>query len=221
MEGARLLLPLTEVMKIARLTSPPLDAPRQSSPRPRLRHGRRLALLFHLGLTLNLCTLFFALSLALLPRLPPLLTFLTALLPRNRLQFMPLTCHLTFPFLSERPCVAEPEATSLSSAEPRAQWVSLFLLLSFLFRGISCGCLQPFLVHCHWPRQSCLSHAKASSSLWHGFSSSHLQSLLVFTFLSFHLEDILYYSHTQDGKASRLSCFLPAYLSHLLRIKAV
>ena len=64
-------------------------------------------------------------------------------------------------------------------------------------------------------RQSCLSHAKAPSSLWHGFSSSHLQSLL-----SFRLEDIFYYSHTQDGKASRLSCFLPAYLSHLLRIKA-
>ena len=40
-------------------------------------------------------------------------------------------------------------------------------------------------------------------------------------FLSFHLKDIYYYSHTQDGKTSRLSCFLPAYLSHLLRIKAV
>ena len=39
--------------------------------------------------------------------------------------------------------------------------------------------------------------------------------------LSFHLEDIFHYSHPQDGKASRLSCFLPAYLSHLLRIKAV
>ena len=34
------------------------------------------------------------------------------------------------------------------------------------------------------------------------FSSSHLQSLLVFTFLSFHLKDIFHYSHTQDGKAS-------------------
>ena len=79
----RLLLPLTEAMKIARLTSPLLDAPRQSLPRPRLRHGRRLALLFHLGLTLNLYTLFFALSLAHLPRLPPLLTFLTVLLPRE------------------------------------------------------------------------------------------------------------------------------------------
>ena len=116
-KDARLLLPLTEVMKIARLTSPLLDAPCQSLPRPRLRHGRRLALLFHLGLTLNLCTPFFALSLALLPRLSPLLT---VLLRGKRLRFMPLTCDRTFPFLSQRPCVAEPEATSLSSAEPRS-----------------------------------------------------------------------------------------------------
>ena len=56
-EDARLLLLLTEVMKIAKLTSPLLDAPCQSLPRPRLRHGRRLALLFHLGLTLNLHSL--------------------------------------------------------------------------------------------------------------------------------------------------------------------
>ena len=74
------------------------------------------------GLTLNLYTLFFALSLALLPPLPCLLTFLTVHLPGNRLRFMPLTRDLTFPFLSQRPCVAEPEATSLSSAEPRALW---------------------------------------------------------------------------------------------------
>ena len=47
-------------------------------------------LLFHLNLTLNLCTLFFALSLALLPRLPLLLTFPTALLPGNRLRTMTL-----------------------------------------------------------------------------------------------------------------------------------
>ena len=46
----------------------------------------------------------------------------------------------------------------------------------------------------------------------------HICNLLVFAFLSFHLEDIFYYFHLQDGKASRLSCFLPAYLSHLLRI---
>ena len=90
-KDARLSLPLTEVMKIARLTSPLLDVPRQSSPRPRLRHDRRLALLFHLGLTLNLCTLSFALSRAHLPRLPPLLIFQTVLLPGNRLWSTPLT----------------------------------------------------------------------------------------------------------------------------------
>ena len=131
-KDARLSLLLTEAMKIARLTSPLLDAPRQSSPRPRRRHGRRLALLFHLNLTLNLCTLYFALSLALLPRLPPLLTFLTVLFPGDRLQSMPLTWGLTFPFLSQRPCIAEPEATLLSSAEPCALWslTRLFALLS-------------------------------------------------------------------------------------------
>ena len=37
-KDARLSLPLTEVIKIAKLTSPLLDAPRQSWPRPRLRH---------------------------------------------------------------------------------------------------------------------------------------------------------------------------------------
>ena len=136
-KDARLSLPLTEVMKIARLTSLLLDAPRQSSPRPRRRHGRQLALLFHLNITLNLYTLFFALLLAHLPRLPPLLTSPTVL-PENRLQSMPLTWDLTFPFLSQRLCVAEPGATSLSSAEPRAFWsltgpfALLSLLLNFL-----------------------------------------------------------------------------------------
>ena len=79
--------------------------------------------------------------------------------------------------------------------------VSLVFLLSFFSRWISCGCLQSFFIHCHWPRYSCLSHAKASFSLWLGFSSLHFQSFLVFTFLSFHLEDIFYHSHPQNGKA--------------------
>ena len=56
-KDARLSLPLTEVIKIARLTSPLLDAPRQSPPWPRLRHGRRLALLFHPNLTPKLYSL--------------------------------------------------------------------------------------------------------------------------------------------------------------------
>ena len=143
MKDARLLLPLTEVMKIDRLTSLLLDAPRQSLPRPRLRHGRRLALLSHLSLTLNLYTLFFALSLALLPRLPSLLT---VLLPGNRLRSMQLTCDRTFPFLSQRHCAAEPEATSLSSAEPRALW-SLTLPFALLFFPRNFLRLPPILPH--------------------------------------------------------------------------
>ena len=89
-KDARLSLPLTEVMKIARLISSLLDEPRQPLPRPRLRNGGRLALLFHPNLTLNLYTFFFAPSLALLSRLTPLLTSLTVLLPGNRLRSMPL-----------------------------------------------------------------------------------------------------------------------------------
>ena len=102
-KDARVSLPLTEVMKIARLTSPLLDAPRQSSPRPRRRHGRLLALLFHPNLTLNLSTLFFALSLAHLPRLLPFLTFLTVLLPGNRPRSMPLPEIPLFHFSAKGP----------------------------------------------------------------------------------------------------------------------
>ena len=110
---------------------------RQSSPRPRLKHGRRLALLFHLNVTLNLYTL--------LPRLPPLLTSPTVL-PGNRLRSMPLTCDLTFPFLSQRPCVAEPVATSLSSAEPRALW-SLTRPLALLSLPLNFLRLPPTSLH--------------------------------------------------------------------------
>ena len=128
-KDARLSLPLTEVMKIARITSPLLDAPRQSLPKPRLRHGRRLALLFYPNQTRNLYTLFFALSLALPPRL---LTSLTVLLSGNRLLSTPLTCDVTSLFLSQRPCVAEPEAAFLSYLVPRAlrSLTRLFALLS-------------------------------------------------------------------------------------------
>ena len=80
-KDAGLSLLLTEVMKIARLTSPLLDVPHRS--RPRLRHGRRPALLFHLNLILNLCTLSFALSLALFHRLLPLLNFPNCSSPRK------------------------------------------------------------------------------------------------------------------------------------------
>ena len=76
-KDASLSLPLTEVMKMARLTSPLPDVFRLSSPRPRLRHDRRLALLSRPNRTLNLYTIFFALSLAVPPHLPLLPTFPT------------------------------------------------------------------------------------------------------------------------------------------------
>ena len=217
-KDTRLFLPLTEVMKITRLTSPLLDMPHQSLPRPRLRHGRRLALLSHLSLTLNLYTLLH--SIAGSPSSSP--NFPHCSSPRE-------WASVYAAYLRSRFSVSQAKAlhsrargylSELRQATCSAG-VSLVLLLSILTRWISCGCLQPFLVPHHWPRQSCLSHAKAPYSLWHEFSSLHLQSLLVFSFLSFHLEDIFHYFHTQDGKASPLSCFLQAYLSHLLRIKAV
>ena len=101
MKDARLLLPLTEVMKIARLTSPLVDTSHQSLPKPRLRHGRRLALLFHPNLTLNLYSLFFPLSLALLPGLPSLLTSVSVLLG-SRLWSVLITCNTTFLFFQPK-----------------------------------------------------------------------------------------------------------------------
>ena len=77
--------------EIARFISPLLDAPRQSSPRPRLRHGRRLAFFLPKSNPLTVYSLlFFALSLALLLGLRPLLISQTVLLPRNRLRSIPL-----------------------------------------------------------------------------------------------------------------------------------
>ena len=101
------------------------------------------------------------------------------------------------------------------SVESHSSFCSPFSLAEFLAAASNLSSSNATGPH------SCLSHGKAPPSLWHGFSSSHLQSFPVFAFLLFHLEDIFYYSHTQDGKTSRLSCFLPAYLSHLLHIKAV
>ena len=76
-KDVRLLLQLTEAMKIVALSFSLLHMLCLSWPKPRLRHGRRLALLSHPNLTLNLCTFSFVLSLALLPHFPSLLTLPT------------------------------------------------------------------------------------------------------------------------------------------------
>ena len=88
-KDVRLLLQLIHVMKIVRLKFPLPDMLRLSS--PRLRHGRRLALLSRLNLTLNWCTLSFVLSPALLPHIHPLRTFSTVPLPGSRLRSSPIT----------------------------------------------------------------------------------------------------------------------------------
>ena len=97
-KDVRLWLALTEVMKIARLTSPLPDVFRQSSPRPWLRHGMRFALLSHSSLTLTLCTLSFVLSLALLTHLLPLLTSPNCSSPRESISVYVdyLRSHFTF-----------------------------------------------------------------------------------------------------------------------------
>ena len=115
MKDVRLSLPFIEMMKIGRLTSPLSGVPRLSSPRSRLRYGRRLALLFCPNLTLDLCTLSLALSLALFPS-----NFSSCFSPR--ISASVFADYPTFP----------------SSAEPRALWsltcpsAHPFLMLNFL-----------------------------------------------------------------------------------------
>ena len=85
-EAVRLVLPLIQVMNIIRLATLLPDIPRISSPKPRLRHGRRHVHLSLLNLTLNLRILSFALSLALLPHFSPPLTSPIVPLPESRLR---------------------------------------------------------------------------------------------------------------------------------------
>ena len=111
-QDVRLSLPLTEAMKIVRLTSPLPDVLRLSLPKPRLRHDRRFALLYRP----NLCTLlcFFAGSSSSSPNFP------NCFLPGSGLRSSSITRDPIFLSPSQRPCVAEPEATFPSFAEPRA-----------------------------------------------------------------------------------------------------
>ena len=135
----------------------------------RLRHSRRHAQLSHLNLTLNLSIFSFVLSLAFLPHLPPLLSSFTVPLPASclglrQLPEIPLFC------FQPKACVVEPKATSPTSTEPCAPRSLNHSFAPPFPRFISCGCDKPLLVHCHWSRQNFLSHAKAPTSLWHGFS---------------------------------------------------
>ena len=111
-KDARLLLLLTEVMKITRFTSPLFDVPRLSLPRPRMRHGRRLALLFHPNQTQKLYTLLCFItgspsSSSFSPNFP--------ICSSSRELALVYAAYLRSHF-----SVSMPEATFLSSVEPRA-----------------------------------------------------------------------------------------------------
>ena len=182
--------------------------------KPRLRHDRRHALLSLFILTLNLCILSFVLSLALLLHLSPPLTSPTVPLRRNRLRSLLVTRDSTFLSPTQRPCVTVPEATFPSSDEPRA--------LSSLIR-LSAPLSPPakFLAAAtNLSLAIATGPDKVAYPKLKNFPRPGMDFLLHIFNLSFHLEDIFYYSHRQDRKASRLSCFLPAYLSYLLRPKA-
>ena len=79
-KDVRLSLLLIDLITIVRLTSLLPNMPRLSSPKPKLRHGRQLALLSRPNLTLNLCTVSCILLLTLLSYLSPFLAFPTVLL---------------------------------------------------------------------------------------------------------------------------------------------
>ena len=148
-KDVRQFLPLTQVMKIARLISPLPDMFRLLSSRPRLRHGRRAAPLSPPNLTLNLCNLSFVLLLALLPHLPSLLTSPITPLPGSRLRSSPITRDPTFLTPSQRPCVAEQEAIFPSSAEPHVlrsltrPFAVFSPPLNFLRLRLTFSCLLP------------------------------------------------------------------------------
>ena len=166
-KDARLLLPLTQVMKIARLTSSLLDTPCQLSPRPRLRHGRRLALFFHRNLTQNLYTLLFVLSLALLPRPPPLLISLTVLLSGNRLW----SISRARGYLSELCCATCPEESHsffCSPFSPTEFFAAAFNLSSSTATGpdkVAC----PMLKHVPHSGMDFLFHIFNLSWISHSF----------------------------------------------------
>ena len=207
-KDARSMLPLTEVMKIARFTSPLLKAPRQSLPRGRLRHGRRLAFLFHPNQTPKLYTLFFTLSLALLPRLPPLL-----ISPRE-------SASVYVAYLRSHFSVSQPKALCSRArsylSEPRAL---KSLTRPFALPSLPLNFLR--LPPTFPPLPTATGSDKVAYPILKHLPRSGMNFLHIFNLSwTLHLKDIFYYSHPQDGTASRLFCFLPAYLSHLLHIKA-
>ena len=210
MKDARLSLPLAEVIKIARLTSPLFDVPHQSPPRPRLSHGRQFALLFRPNLTLNLYIFLFALSLAYLTRLPSLLTSPNCSSPRELASVY--AAYLRFYFFVSQPQTLRSRTRDYLSElrratcpeESHSSFCSLFSPAKFLAAASNLS--SSIATGLDKIAHPMLNHFSRS----HRFFSSYFQSFLDFAFLSFHLENIFYYSHSRDRKACQFFCFLSA-----------
>ena len=179
-------------MKIVRLASSFTDLHRLSSPKPRLRHGRRLALISCPNLTLNLCILLHSVagSYSSSPNFPNFSS------PRKSASVFAnyLRSHFSVPqpkalHSRARGYLFDPRQATCPE-ESYSPFCSLFSPAEYLLAAFNLSSStapgSPDL-----SRQSCLSHAKASLSLWHGFSS-HFQSFLVSASLFFHLENIYY-----------------------------
>ena len=80
--------------------------------------------------------------------------------------------------------VSQPKSSGIRAREYLSQFrratcpkeVSFLFCFPFFPTEFLVAASKSFLVHCHWPKQSRLSHNKAPFLLWRGFSSSHLQS---------------------------------------------
>ena len=204
----RQLLNGAEVMKMVRLTLPLSDMPRLSSPRPRLRHCKQLVLLSHPNLTLNLCSLFFVLSLALLP--PPI-TFQLFLsqgvgFGLRRLPEIPLFCFPATGYLSELPrstCPEESHSSFLFSFSCAEFLAAATNLSSFTATGPD-KVAYPLLNHILCSGMDCLLHIFNLSWSSHSFPS---------IWKTFSIIPIY-----KMGKPLDSLAFFPN-LAHLLRIK--
>ena len=212
-KNKRLLLPLTEVMKIIRLTSPLLIMLRLSSPRPRLRHGRQLALLFHL--TLNLCTLLCSVTGS---------SSSSSNFPNSsssRESALIYVAYLRSHFsvsqpktLCSRPRGYLSELRRATCPESHSSFCSLFTLAEFHVAASnlsSCTTTGPHKVA--YPISTFLTLA------WIFFFTSSISLGLCIHFLPSGRHLLLFLSIRWECLSTLL--FLPAYLSHLLHIKAV
>ena len=143
--------------------------------------------------------IFSALSL-ILPHLPPPLTFSTVL-PKSKHRSMP-TAWISHLFSSQRPCVAKPGPTCPSSVGLH-DLRSLIHLSAPPFTGFLVAATDLFLFTATY---FLFTTDNVVYSMLKHLPGCNLDFLHVFnfllSFLFYHLEDIFYYSHPYDGKAS-------------------